>query len=445
MWHYLLLIPLFLGTAYAFAQEFPEYGFKVETVVEGLEIPWSIGFAPDGRIFVTERIGKLRVIGDGQLREEPMIALNVGRVEGGLLGLALDPNFEENHHIYLYYTYSELLSTYNRVSRFTEKDNKLTNETILIDKIPGAAIHDGGRIRFGPDSKLYITTGDAANANLAQDISSLAGKILRINSDGTIPSDNPFPNSPVYSYGHRNPQGLDWDPKTGRLVVTEHGPSGERGFAHDEINVIEAGKNYGWPDVVGDESDPRFVSPIFHTGQVAWAPSGASFYNSDKIPFLSGKFLVATLRGIHLHVFELDLNQNKIVSDHAILSGEFGRLRDIVQGSDGYLYLLTSNRDGRGAPSPNDDRILRIMPLDVMVQPQPELKTDPTWYNPQTLKIHPPLKLLKNGIDAEAVVCNEPLIKLYKPQTDIPVCVKVTTSEKLVERGWHVIPYSKQD
>ncbi|MEO9310066.1 MAG: PQQ-dependent sugar dehydrogenase [Nitrososphaera sp.] len=437
MWY--LVIPLFVGITFAYAQEFTEHNLYVETVADRLEVPWSIAFAPDGRIFVTERVGKLRVIEDG-LRDEPMTILNVGHVEGGLLGIALDPNFEENHYIYLYYTYSELLSTWNRVSRFVENNNKLSDETILIDKIPGAAIHDGGRIRFGPDSKLYITTGDAANADLAQDINSLAGKILRINSDGTIPSDNPFPNSPVYSYGHRNPQGLDWDPKTGKLVITEHGPSGERGFAHDEINVVEAGKNYGWPHVVGDETDVKFVSPIFHTGQIAWAPSGASFYNSDKIPFLNGKFLVATLRGTHLHVFELDLNQNKVVSHDEILAGKFGRLRDVAQGNDGYLYLLTSNRDGRGTPSPNDDRILRIKQYEVTMQAQDELKKDPTWYNQETLKFHPPLKLLKNGIEAKAVVCNEPLTKIYKPQTNIPVCVRVSTSEKLVERGWHAIP-----
>lgn len=440
MWYYLLIIPLFIGTAYAFAQEFPEYDLKVETVAEGLEIPWSIGFAPDGRIFVTERTGKLRVIEDGILKDEPLAILNVGRVEGGLLGLALDPNFEENHHVYLYYTYSELLSTYNRVSQFTESDNKLSDEVILLDKIPGAAIHDGGRLRFGPDSKLYITTGDAANADLSQNPDSLAGKILRINPDGTIPPDNPFPDSPVYSYGHRNPQGLDWDPKTGKLVIAEHGPSGERGFAHDEINVVEPAKNYGWPHIVGQESDPKYVSPIFQTGELAWAPSGASFYNSDKIPFLNGKFLVATLRGTHLHIFELDLIENKVVSDHAIFVGEFGRLRDVVVGSDGYLYLLTSNRDGRGSPAPNDDRVLKIMPLNkTALEPSAELDT--RWFDPKTLKFHPPLKMLKNGIESADVVCNKPLIKLYKSHTDIPVCVKNTTGEKLIERGWRVALY----
>ncbi|MCH7940418.1 MAG: PQQ-dependent sugar dehydrogenase, partial [Thaumarchaeota archaeon] len=253
--------------------------YQVETVAENLEVPWAIAFAPDGRIFVTERIGQLRVIENGVLNPEPIKILNVGGIEGGLLGIALDPNFEENHYIYLYYTYNDFLSTFNKLSRFTESDNKLSDERVLLDKIPGGPFHDGGRIKFGPDGKLYVTTGEAGNRALAQDLDSLGGKILRINSDGTIPDDNPF-DSPVYSFGHRNPQGIDWDPVTGKLVSTEHGPSGERGFAHDEVNVIEAGKNYGWPDIVGDETKSELISPLLHTGDKTWAPSGATFYNS---------------------------------------------------------------------------------------------------------------------------------------------------------------------
>ncbi len=214
--------------------------YQVETVAENLEVPWAIAFAPDGRIFVTERIGQLRVIENGVLNPEPVTILDVGGFEGGLLGIALDPNFEKNHYIYLYYTYNDFLSTFNKLSRFTESENTLSDEKILLDKIPGGPFHDGGRIKFGPDGKLFITTGEAGNTSLAQDLNSLGGKILRINSDGTIPEDNPFSNSPIYSLGHRNPQGLDWDPVTGKLVISEHGPSGERGFAHDEVNVIES-------------------------------------------------------------------------------------------------------------------------------------------------------------------------------------------------------------
>jgi len=409
---------LVLNTNGVFAQEFPSYNLKVETIAENLEVPWAIAFSPDGRIFFTERDGNVRIIEDGITLQEPALTLNVGRIEGGLLGLALDPEFEKNHYLYLYYTYSELLSTYNRVSRFTENDNKLSDEFVLIDKIPGAAVHDGGRIRFGPDNKLYITTGDAANAPLAQDLRSLAGKVLRINSDGTIPADNPFSGSAVYSLGHRNPQGLDWEPVTGKLVVAEHGPSGERGFAHDEINIVEAGKNYGWPNIVGSQTDPRYISPIFHTGEIAWAPSGASFYNSDKIPELKGKYLVANLRGIHLHAFEIDTEQNEIISDESLFSGQFGRLRDISVGNDGYLYMLTSNRDGRGSPTPNDDRILRIMPLL------------------ETTSYPPPLKQLKNGVSPYDIKCSDDYVLVLKQMNNSPACVKPATAAKMIQRGW---------
>jgi aldose sugar dehydrogenase len=395
------------------AQVFPEYKIEVQTVAENLEVPWAIAFAPDGRMFVTERTGKVRVIEDGILQSEPMLTLNVGRVEGGLLGIALDPDFETNSYVYLYYTYSEFLSTYNRVSKFSESNNKLHDEVILIDKIPGAAVHDGGRIKFGPDGKLYVTTGDAANAMLSQDLNSLAGKILRINPDGTIPEDNPFSNSLVYSYGHRNPQGLDWDPTSGSLVISEHGPSGDRGFAHDEFNLIMAGQNYGWPYVVGDEFDPKFTSPLFHTGNVAWAPSGAVFYNQDKIPSLQGKFLVANLRGTHIHVFDFDTEKNVLASEGHILDASFGRLRDVAVGNDGYLYVLTSNRDGRGSPTTNDDRILRIVSLESQIGSQ-----------------------IKQQIDPHRPSCPQNLEVVIKATDGSPACVKPDTKIKLIERGW---------
>ncbi|MFB3080306.1 MAG: sorbosone dehydrogenase family protein, partial [Nitrosomonadaceae bacterium] len=259
-----------------------------------------------------ERGGDLRVIQNGQLNPNPIGSFQVGKGEGGLLGIALDPNFENNSYLYLYYTYNNF-PIYNKVVRYTISDNQLSNELILLDEIPGASYHDGGRIRFAPDDTLYITTGDAGNAESAQDVSSLSGKILRINSDGTIPDDNPFKNSPVYSYGHRNPQGLDWHPDLKILVISEHGPSGERGFAHDEVNVISAGNNYGWPNVIGDETGENFVNPIIHTGFDTWAPSGASFYNSHNIEDWYGKYLIATLRGNHLRILDLDLENNKVI------------------------------------------------------------------------------------------------------------------------------------
>jgi len=327
---------------------------KVETVVDNLKIPWELVFAPDGRIFFTERDGKLWVIEDESLELVATFPTS-NTLEGGLLGLALDPEFEKNNFLYLYQTYFGFELHHNKVVRYTVSNNQLTDEQILIDKIPGALWHDGGRIKFGPDEKIYITTGDATNANLSQKIDSLAGKILRINADGTIPVDNPFESSPVFSYGHRNSQGIDWT-ENGILVSSEHGPSGEKGYAHDEINVIEPGKNYGWPVIVGDSNNPEYTNPILHSGDVTWAPSGLLYYDSDKIPEWKGKFLVAALRGQHVMVLDLDLKNNSVNSVEKIFQDKYGRIRDLVQSPDGDVFILTSNGD--------NDKILRVTTLE---------------------------------------------------------------------------------
>lgn len=410
------VIALSTGILYAYGQE---QDYEVEMVADNLKVPWQIAFSPDDRVFFTERGGQLRVIQDGKLLDKPVKALDVGTVEGGLLGIALDKNFKENHFVYLYYTYSDFVFTYNRVSKFVEKDNNLIDEQILIDKIPGGPIHDGGRIKFGPDGKLYITTGEAGNPGLAQDVDSLGGKILRINPDGTIPADNPFEGSPVFSYGHRNPQGLDWDPITQKLVITEHGPSGERGFAHDEINVIEAGANYGWPTIVGDETKEGLKKPLIHSGQETWAPSGATFYTSDNIPDWENMFFVANLRGSHLRMFELDLTADRVVSSEVLFKDQFGRLRDASMDPDGNLYLLTSNRDGRGNPDQSDDKIIKIVPA-------------------KTRSFDPPLVQTKNGIAPEDVKCDSDKELLLKRTDGKPVCVFPSTVERLLDRNWAI-------
>jgi len=354
---------LFLVIPLAYAQDYPEYNVTVQTVAKNLTIPWSIDWTPDGTMLFTERDGHLRVVKDGQLLEDPLLSLGVGDVEGGMLGIAVDPNYLENNYIYIYYTYNEFLSTSNKLVRYQLSDDVLVEDKVLLEGIPGGPFHDGGRIQFGPDEKLYVTTGEAGNPDLSQDLNSLGGKILRINSDGTIPEDNPWDNSPIYSIGHRNPQGMDWD-EYGNLVATEHGPSGWRGVARDEINVIIPGTNYGWPDIIGDETAKGLQNPILHTGDDTWAPSGAEFYHGDKFPDWTGKYFVATLKGNHLHVIDFDLQNNTILSDEKLFQGEFGRLRDVQTGPDGFLYILTSNQDGRGSPESEDDRILRIVPLN---------------------------------------------------------------------------------
>ena len=322
---------------------------RVETVARGLEAPWALAFVPDGRVFVTERAGRVRVLTpDGDLEEEPLAEIEgvAAEGEGGLLGLALDPDFERNRRLYLYHTYRDATGLRNRVVRYTERGGRLADETVLLDGIPGEIIHDGGRVAFGPDGKLYVTTGDAAQPELAQDLESLAGKILRLESDGSVPVDNPFPGSPVYSYGHRNPQGLTWTPRTGRLYATEHGASG-----NDELNLIEPGANYGWPQVEGSDHG-EFAAPVaVYASSIA--PSGAAWHE--------GGLFFATLVGTHLHRVRIDSSApRRVTGEEELLEDRYGRLRDVRVGPDGDLYVLTSNRDGRGAPTDEDDRVLRV-------------------------------------------------------------------------------------
>ncbi|MBI2165087.1 MAG: PQQ-dependent sugar dehydrogenase [Chloroflexi bacterium] len=337
----------------------PGSRLKLESVAKGLEIPWSLAFAPDGRIFLTERKGAVRVSRDGRLLPDPWATLEVAvEGEGGLLGIALDPRFSENGYVYVYYTYWDARGgRWNRVARLTERAGRGADLTVILDKIPAASIHDGGRIKFGPDGLLYITTGDAANPFSAQDLGSMAGKILRIQADGSIPQDNPFPNSPVYSYGHRNPQGLAWHPTTRQLYSTEHGPQGR-----DELNLILPGGNYGWPHVVGIALDPRFRDPLMESGPDAtWAPSGATFYTASQIPGWKGTLLFANLRGTHLAQVTLaPPAYDRATLLQKLFVGDLGRLRDVAEGPDGALYFINNNRDGRGFPTRDDDQLFKV-------------------------------------------------------------------------------------
>lgn len=330
----------------------PQHGVEKtqdrEIIAENLEIPWEIAFLPDNSLLVTERPGRLIKISSKQETIPIQGVAHVG--EGGLLGMALHPDFSRNSLLYLYLTTQTSDGLSNRVEQYTLQNNTVTNRKIILENIPGSRFHDGGRIAFGPDKKLYITTGDAGQEILAQDTSSLAGKILRINDDGSIPPDNPFGNA-VFSLGHRNPQGLTWD-ASGNLWASEHGRSGaSSGF--DEINLIEKGKNYGWPNIEGSEAQSGMESPKAHSGSSeTWAPSGAAIYTDS--------MLFAGLRGEAL--YEAKLSGSNIEKTIAHLPGQFGRLRTVAVGPDNMLYILTNNRDGRGNPKSGDDKLIKINP-----------------------------------------------------------------------------------
>jgi len=330
--------------------------FRVETMLTGLEVPWSLTFAPDGRLFVTERPGRVRIATVGGGSE---LALTLDGVftqgEAGLLGLALDPAFSQNGLVYLYYSATVSGGAVNRIVRYREVNSRLAERVVLLDNIPAATIHDGGRLRFGPDGLLYATAGDAAIPNFAQDVASLGGKILRLNRDGTSPPDNRF-SSLVYTYGHRNPQGLDWHPTSGDLWAVEHGATG-----NDEVNAIRAGLNFGWPSIEGADTIPGMEPPVtFYNPAIA--PSGASFYRGQRFPQFAGNLFVATLRGTHLLRLTVDAAGRRVTAQERLLEGTYGRIRDVISGPDGNLYFCTNNRDGRGSAAADDDRVLRLVP-----------------------------------------------------------------------------------
>ena len=343
--------------------------FRVETVAENLQVPWSIVFVPDGRVLITERPGRVRVIENGKLKAEPLATISDVEPSGesGLMGLTLHPQFASNHLLYLSYAYRGGEGQLVRVARFRETGNGLTDRKVIIENIPAASNHAGCRLHFGPDGKLYVSTGDGTRWERAQALDSLAGKILRLNDDGSVPEDNPFvgrtgARPEIWAYGSRNSQGFDWQPGTNLMFETEHGPSGFEGLGQggDEFNLVERGANLGWPVIHHRETREGMVSPLLEYSP-ACAPASGMFYRASAFAQFRGNFFFGCLRGTR--IIRVILNGRQVTSQENLLEGQFGRIRDVVEGPDGAIYFSTSNRDGRGSPAANDDRILRLVPI----------------------------------------------------------------------------------
>lgn len=349
----------------------------VEVVATGLEIPWALAFTPDHRLFITERPGRVRVVANGRLLPKPWAEFPVAQTGiAGLTGMALAPDFDSSRQAYFYAVLpvpNQDDSFFSRIYRLTEKNGKGVEQTIILDNLPAYDTHSGGALAFGDDGMLYIATGDAERLHLVQDTASLTGKILRVRRDGSVPDDNPKEGSPVLAVGLRNTQGFAWHPVTRQLFATEHGPSGFPGESgrrnQDELNVIGPGENYGWPIVAGVHGYRYFTDPI-----ADWtpgiAPSGIAFFIGGGSAWHHNLF-VGAMRGQHLRRIELERSNRdsrlwQIVAEHRLFEKEFGRIRGVHMGPDGYLYFTTSNRDGWGRRGnlarDGDDKIVRVRP-----------------------------------------------------------------------------------
>lgn len=319
----------------------------IEIYASNLDVPWEVVFLPSQEMLVTLRKGELLIYNNKNIINTFKINDVNSEGEGGLLGVAVHPNFESNNYVYLYFTTKNNNRFENRVARYLYKNGNLDFDKIILSDIRGNIYHNAGKIAFGPDGFLYITAGDALDEPLAQNKSVLAGKILRVDAEGKFPKDNPF-NNEVYSFGHRNPQGLTWDSEN-ILWSTEHGQSGLKS-GQDELNKITKGSNYGWPLARGNQDFPNFVSPIIHSGDnETWAPGDTEYY--------AGNIFFTGLRGSGIYRYDIS---NKTLTKY--LENQFGRLRAITLGPDGFFYITTSNKDGRGTPKDGDDKILKINP-----------------------------------------------------------------------------------
>ena len=328
----------------------------IEVFAKNLEIPWGMRFLPNGDFLFCERSGRINLKKFGSKDHNMIMKRSVNGGEGGLLGLAIDPDFVSNNFIYIY----ETVDSMNRVVRLKLQSDVLTEDAVILSSIPSELWHNGGAIDFGPDGFLYVGTGDAGDAWLSQDKNSLAGKILRIDRNGSPAPGNPFGNE-IWTYGNRNVQGFDWS-LNGRMIATEHGPTWLFGWCcHDELNLIEPGNNYGWPMVYAGNETDTLTPPIDHSGWDTWAPSGGTFVHGEEWGDWNGNFVLGALRGERLIRFKLDATQTQVVSRSDTLEGVFLRLRNVIQAPDGSLLFSSSNAaSSNPQPLVGDDKIYRL-------------------------------------------------------------------------------------
>jgi len=334
------------------------HDFRVTTVVSGLDHPWGMAFLPGGKILVTERPGKLRIVDEDGLRAEPVSGVPdvAARGQGGLLDVTLHPDFERNRTIYLSFVASGAGGYGTEVARAVYRDGALNNVEVIFRALPkrGGGRHFGSRLVFGNDGNLFVTLGDRGHRPTGQDLETHTGSIVRITDSGGVPDDNPFTDGPrpeIFSYGHRNVQGAALHPETGVLWTQEHGPQGG-----DELNVVRAGNNHGWPVIthgvnygsgtpIGEGTHKAGMEQPLWYWDPSIAPSGLSFYTGDRFPEWRDSVFVGALK-FELLV-RLELDGEKVLSEERMLAGEYGRIRAVAEGPDGRLYLLTDEANGR--------------------------------------------------------------------------------------------------